>query len=119
MPGLETLITAAFGLLASGASAYLAYWGTDREELTWARLLAPMGAALTAAAALAWAAPQSADWSAALYAQAAGTWRILIDTGAGWRWGGVIVFAVALVLTRGLRTTSQDKPKDRRLNWTS
>ncbi len=118
-PGLETLIAAAFGLLTGGAGAYLAYWGADREELLWARLLAPAGAALTAVSALAWAAPESPDWSVALRAEAAGTWRILIDTGAGWRWGGVVAFAVALTATRGLRTTGQAKPKDRRLNWTS
>lgn len=118
-PGLETLIAAAFGLLASGGSAYLAYWGADREELLWARFLAPAGAVLTASAALAWAAPDSPDWSSALHAEASGTWRILMDTGGGWRWGGLVAFAVALLATRGLRTTAQDKPKDRRLNWTN
>jgi len=119
LPPLETLIAAGFGLVATGGAVYLAYWGLDSEEAVWARVLAPVGAALSAVAALAWSVPDNQGWLETLSAEAARSWSVFAGTGGLWRWGGVVVFVAALMATRRMRTGNEAKPKDRRLNWTA
>jgi hypothetical protein len=116
---LETLIAAGFGVVATGGSVYLGYWGVDTEEAVWSRVLAPVGAALTLAAALTWSVPDTRAWLEALGSEAARWWGVLASTEGGWRWGGLVALACALAATRRLRTGSSEKPKDRRLNWTA
>ncbi len=116
---LETLIAAGFGVVATGGSVYLGYWGVDTEEAVWSRVLAPVGAALTLAAALTWSVPDTRAWFEALGSEAARWWGVLASTEGGWRWGGLVALACALAATRRLRTGTSEKPKDRRLNWTA
>jgi hypothetical protein len=119
-PSLETLILAGFGVIASGGAAYLALWGTDREEILWARLLSPLAGLLLSGAALAWAVPtpENGDWLKNIGAQAARSCGILFGSGGVWRWGGLVAFACVLVATRRMRLVFEGgpkRPKDR--NW--
>ncbi len=111
-PSLETLMCAGFALVAGGGAVYLAYWGQDREELWWARALAPAGAVLLAAAALTW----SAGFDAAA-AEAARAWRALEQSDGGWRWLGFVAAAAAWGSASGLRTRASRAR--RAVNWSA
>jgi hypothetical protein len=117
VPPLETLITGALGALSSGCGVYLGFWGSDREELFWARVLAPSGAALLAAAALAWVVPEGRGWVEVLAAEAARAGREWWETGGGWRWGGLAALAGAVAAIRRIKTVAQPPAAGRKLNW--
>jgi hypothetical protein len=116
---LETLIVGGFGVVASGGAVYLGYWGTNTEEVFWARALAPAGAALLTAAELTWSFPEGRAWPEVLASEAARAWSFFSGSGGLWRWGALVLFAGALMATRRLRTSPGAKPTDRRLNWTA
>ncbi len=117
MPALETAILAALGACAVLGSTYLGQWGQDRSEAVWARVLGPAGALCLLASTLAWTAPESSGWTAAL-AERAAAWRILIvGSGGGWRWLGTLGLGAALGAAVHLKVQGTDAPKDRTLNW--
>ena len=116
VPPLETLIATGLGAVASACAVYLGAWGTDVEEVRWARGLAALGGLLLLAGGLTWVAPEGRGWLDALSAEAPRAWRAWRATGGVWRWGGLAGFAVAAALARRLKTTSR-APTDRRFNW--
>ena len=81
VPPLETLIVAALGALASGGAVYMGLWGTDVDDVRWARGLAPAGGLLLAAAALTWAVPEGRGWTEVLAAEGARAGKIWWATG--------------------------------------
>lgn len=115
-PTLETLIAAGFGATASGGAVYLGLWGTDKDEILWSRILAPLGGVLLAAAALTWPAPETASWTGFLSTESARVWGKWMSTGGAWRWGGVLALSAAFGAARRLKTVEQKKP-GRKLNW--
>ncbi len=116
LPPLETMIVTGLGAVASGSAVYLGLWGTDAEEILWARILAPVGGALLAVGALAWVVPESRGWFDVLTAEAPRVWRAWWSTGGVWRWGGLAALAGATAAARSKKTVSS-KPTDRKLNW--
>lgn len=116
VPPLETMIVTGLGAVASGSAVYLGLWGTDSEEILWARILAPVGGALLAVGALAWVVPESRGWIDVLTAEAPRVWRAWWSTGGAWRWGGLTALAGATAAARHVKTVSS-KPTDRKLNW--
>lgn len=117
VPPLETLILLGLGTLASGGGMYLGLWGTDREELLWARLLAPAGGVALTIAALAWLVPDGASWTAVLGGEAARAGREWWSTEGAWRWGGLAVLAGAVAAVRRMKTIDQPAAQGRKLNW--
>jgi serine/threonine-protein kinase len=115
-PPLETLIVTGLGAVASGCGVYLGLWGTDAEEILWARILAPLGGLLLAVGGLTWLVPESRGWVEVLTSEAPRVWRAWWSTGGLWRWGGLTVLAVAGAAARRLKTVSA-APTDRKLNW--
>lgn len=115
-PPLETLIVTGLGAVASGGAVYLGLWGTDAEEIRWARGLAPLGGLLLAAGALTWAVPENRGWLDVLSSEAPRAWRAWWTTGGLWRWGGLALLSAAAAAARRLKTVSS-APTDRKLNW--
>jgi serine/threonine-protein kinase len=117
-PSLETLILAGFGVVVSGGASYLALWGTDRDEILWARILSPFACVLLSSAALSGAAPVAGDFWRNVGVQAARSCGILSATGGFWRWGGLVAFACVIVVTRRMRLVFESGPKTGRgRNW--
>ncbi|HEX4048888.1 MAG TPA: serine/threonine-protein kinase [Elusimicrobiota bacterium] len=116
VPPLETLIVTGLGVVASGGGAYLGLWGTDAEEVLWARVLAPLGGALLAVGALTWSVPENRGWLDVLTSAAPRAASAWWATGGGWRWGLLAGLAVAAGAARRLKTVSA-APTDRKLNW--
>ncbi len=116
-PSIETMIAAALGAICAGGAVYLGFWGTDREELFWSRLLFCAGGPLLALAALTWALPESQGWIGGLGAAAPRAWGVWWAAGGAWRWGGLALVSGAAAAARGLKTVSTAAPTDRKLNW--
>lgn len=116
LPPLETMIVAALGAGCSLGAVYMGLWGTDTEEVFWARALGPLGGVLLAVAALAWKVPAEGGWTAALGAAASSAWASWWSSGGVWRWGGLAAVTAAGAAARRLKTVSA-VPQDRKLNW--
>jgi len=114
---LEVLIVAGLGAVCSGGVAYLGSWGTEKEEIFWARLLAPCGGLLLAAAAVTWTAPEGASWMDTLRVEGARVWQVWTRTGGGWRWGGLAVLVATASAVGSLRIADDSKAEGRKLNW--
>lgn len=114
---MEVLIAAGLGAACSAGAAYLGPWGNDKDEVLWARALAPVGAVLLAVAAATWATPEDASWSAAVVSDGGRIWRAWSCAGGLWRWGGLLVLAVAAAGVRRLKIGPEKKAADRTLNW--
>ncbi len=117
VPCLETMIVGALGGALSLGGVYLGLWGTDAEEVLWARVLAPAGGALLAASALTWGAPTDGGWGGAFAAAAGTAWRAWWSTGGAWRWGGLAAVTGALAAARRLKTVASTPSDGRKLNW--
>lgn len=114
---MEVLIAAGLGAACAAGGAYLGPWGSDKDEVLWARVLAPSGAALLAIAAVTWATPEDASWSEALAREGRRVWRVWSETGGLWRWASLLVLACAAAGARGLRIAPEKKAEGRNLNW--
>jgi serine/threonine-protein kinase len=117
IPPVETLIVTGLGAVATGGAVYLGQWGSDAEEILWARVLAPAGAVLLAAGALTWVVPESRGWTEVLSSEGARAWGAWWSTGGGWRWGALTAFSLAGAAVRRLKTVRGGAPSDRKLNW--
>ena len=91
--GIEILIAAGLGAACTAGGAYLGPWGSDSDEVLWARVLTPIGAVLLVIAAVTWATPENASWSEALVGEGKRAWLVWSGTGGLWRWAGVLVLA--------------------------
>jgi hypothetical protein len=117
VPPLETMIVAGLGAAAAGGAAYLGLWGTDAEEIFWARCLAPGGGLLLAVAGLAWSVPEGRGWTEVLAAEGASVWREWVSSGGVWRWGGLAALLIACVLVRRRKGSGERPAEGRKLNW--
>lgn len=116
-PPLETIIVAGLGAACSLGGVYLALWGTDVEEVAWARGLAPAGGLLLAVAALAWRVPEGRGWIESLRGSSAEFWRAWWSSGGAWRWGGLAALTAATAAVRRMKTVSDAPVDGRKLNW--
>jgi hypothetical protein len=116
-PALETIIVVSLGALAAGGGAYLAVWGTDFEELQWARILPPVGGLLLAMAALTWTVPEGKGWFEVLTTQASRECGAWWSAGGAWRWGGLAALAVGVAAIRGMKPVTDKPAPNRNLNW--
>jgi serine/threonine protein kinase len=117
VPPLETMIVCALGAGASLGAVYMGLWGTDAEEVLWARVLAPVGGLCLAVSALAWVVPAGSGWFDSLSASSADAWHAWWASGGAWRWGGLAAVTGALSVIRRLKTVSQAPADGRKLNW--
>lgn len=117
VPPLETLIVLALGGGASLGAVYLGLWGTDAEEVAWARGLAPLGGLLLAVGALAWSVPAETNWLDGFSASARRASTAWWSSGGAWRWGGLAAVTAALAVIRRLKTVAQAPAAGRKLNW--
>jgi serine/threonine-protein kinase len=115
VPPLETLITTALGAASSAGAVYLGLWGTDAEEIQWARGLGPLGGLLLIVGGLTWSVPESQGWLESLTAAAPRAWRAWLAAGGVWRWGALTALVVAAA--RRAKTAGSGAPAPRRLNW--
>ena len=116
LPPLETLIVTGLGGVATGCGVYLGLWGTDVEEILWARIMGPVGGVMLAVGGLTWVVPESRGWIEVLKAESPRAWSAWWSTGGAWRWGGLAALASAAAAARRLKTVSS-APVDRKLNW--
>jgi hypothetical protein len=117
VPPLESMITAALGALASGGAVYMGFWGTDMDDVAWARGLAPLGGLLLGMTAIAWSVPEGRGWIDVLTAEGARAGRAWWTAVGAWRWGGLALAGLA-VAAAGRRKPGAARPGDgRNLNW--
>ena len=116
VPPLETLITTLLGAVSTAGAAYLGLWGTDAEDIQWARGLAPLGGLLLLIGGLTWSVPEGRGWLESLTAAAPSAWRSWAAAGGVWRWGALTVL-VAAAARRTKTAGSSAPPPPRRLNW--
>lgn len=115
--GMEVLIAVGLGAACSAGAAYLGPWGGDKDEVLWARVLAPCGAILLTISAVTWATPENASWTEALTREGRRVWLEWSQTGGLWRWSGLLVLAGAAAGVRRLKISPQKKAEGRNLNW--
>lgn len=115
--GIEVLIAAGLGAACVAGGAYLGPWGNDKDEVLWARVLAPSGAVLLVIAVVTWATPDDASWAAALVGEGKRVWLAWSTTGGLWRWAGVLVLIGAAAGVRSLKIAPEKKAEGRNLNW--
>ena len=114
---LEVLILAGLGATCAAGSAYLAPWGSDRDEILWGRLLAPIGGFLFAISAVTWASPEGSSLTELAGSEGTRVWREWVSTGGLWRWGGLVCLALAVSFIGKLKTLPDEKAEGRKLNW--
>ena len=117
VPPLETMIVAVLGALSAGGAVYMGLWGTDIDELKWARGLAPVGGLMLALAAFTWSVPEGHGWIEILSAEGARACRAWWTAGGAWRWGGLVALSAAVAGVRRMKTVSQRPAEGRNLNW--
>lgn len=115
---LEVLILVGLGAACASGAVYLGLWGEHWEEALWARMLAPLGGLLIAVAAVALAAPESdAGLSATLRVEGGRAWRVWVETGGLWRWGGLGALVLVVMGVSGGRRKPDTREQGRYLNW--
>jgi serine/threonine-protein kinase len=117
VPPLETMIVAAIGGLSAGGAVYMGLWGTDVDDVKWARGLAPAGGLLLAVAALTWSVPEGRGWTEVLSSEGARVWRAWWAAGGAWRWGGLAALGAAAAAARRMKPLSERPAEGRNLNW--
>lgn len=119
LSSVEAMALSGLGGACGAAAVYLGLWGQDKDEAMWARLLAPAGTLMLAAAAVTWGAPEPQAWGDALTQRGAASHAAFVASGGPWRWLGIVVLAGALVIAGRLKKNSErgPEPRDRKLNW--
>ncbi|MFI5346791.1 MAG: serine/threonine-protein kinase [Elusimicrobiota bacterium] len=117
LPPLETMIVTALGALSSGGAVYMGLWGTDLDDVKWARGLAPAGGVLLAVAALTWAVPEGRGWIEVLTSEGARVGKAWWSAGGAWRWGGLAAVAAAGAAARRMKSVAERPADGRNLNW--
>lgn len=117
LSSIESMALAGLGAACGAAAAYLGFWGQDRGEALWARVMAPASGVLLAAAALTWTAPEGPSWGSTLSQRGAAWWGALEASGGVFRWLGACAAAAAAAVALRMKGSRSPGAAERKLNW--